>query len=257
MKKLYLLLLTVLLSFCVLAQGEKGHIYLKNGNILKGKFQWADDFSTIRVESGGNLWVFDSDEVAKVSGRRAEAKAVLESMPQPKGLFMRTELGVLTGNSQNSQPAPFSFTGSMNVVIFPRISLGIGAGAEFLKETYMPAFLNLEYKFRPTWSSPYIFVKGGYQVPLEDSREIYYDVWPASSSVWPWPGPVHNYGRLNPEGGMLINSGMGYSHMFSPGFGMSVAFGYQFHRLQYSGEKDYHLDIDYNRLTVKLGFTFN
>ncbi len=257
MKKLCLLLFAFLFILNAYSQNEKGQVFLKNGSILKGKFQWADDFSTLRVESAGNIWVFDSSEVAKVSGKSLRAKSGLKNMPQPSGFFIRSELGVLTGNSQNSQPSPFSFTGSFNVVVFPGMSVGFGAGAEFLKETYLPAFVNLEYKFRSTWSSPYIFVKSGYQVPLEDSREMYYDVWPASGSIWSWPGPVHNYGNLNPEGGIFINPGMGYSHMFSPGFGMSVAFGYQFHRLEYSGEKDYHLNIDYNRLTMKLGFIFN
>jgi len=54
----------------------------------------------------------------------------------------------------------------------------------------------------------------------------------------------------------MINPGAGYQRMFSSGFGMSFAFGYQFHRLHYSGENDYGLDIDYNRLTIKLGFIF-
>lgn len=257
MKKLCLLLFATLISFYAFTQSEKGHVYLKNGNVLKGNFQWLDGFTTLRVESEGNVWVFKSDEVDKVMGKGASRMSRLETIPTPKGIFYRTELGILAGNSQNSQPMPFSFTGSINLVLVPRLSFGAGFGAEFLKETYLPAFLNLEYKFRPTWSSPYFFVKAGYQVPLEDSREIYYDVWPAYSSIWPWPGPVHNYGKLDPEGGILINPGIGYSHLFSPGFGMSVGFGYQFHRLQYTGEKDYRLNIDYNRLTVKLGFIFN
>ncbi len=257
MKKLCLFLLAALLSYSAFTQSEKGHVYLKNGNVLKGKFQWLDGFTSLRMESDGNIWVFKADEIDKVLGKGASRQSRLETIPTPSGVFFRTELGVLAGNSQNSQPTPFSFTGSLNLVLVPRLSFGAGFGAEFLKETYLPAFLNLEYKFRPTWSSPYLFVKGGYLVPLEDSREIYGDVWPAYSSIWPGPGPVHSFGKLNPEGGILINPGIGYSHLFSPGFGMSVGFGYQFHRLQFTGEKDYQLDIDYNRLTVKLGFIFN
>jgi hypothetical protein len=54
----------------------------------------------------------------------------------------------------------------------------------------------------------------------------------------------------------MVNPGVGFKHMFSTGFGMSMAFGYQFHRLSYSGKNDYQLDIDYNRLSIKLGFIF-
>ena len=257
MKKLSLLLFSIVLSLTAFSQSEKGHVYLKNGNILKGNYQWLDGFTRLRIESDDNIWNFNSDEIDKVSAKGASRRTSLAAMPTPSGLFFRTELGVLAGNSQNSQATPFSFTGSINLVLVPRLSFGAGIGAEFFKETYLPAFLNIEYKFRPSWSSPYLFVKGGYQVPIEDSREIYYDVWPSVISFWPWPNPVHSYGRLNPEGGILINPGIGYSHLFSPGFGMSVGFGYQFHRLQYTGEKDYRLDIDYNRLTVKIGFIFN
>ena len=126
---------------------------------------------------------------------------------------------------------------------------------EFLKESYLPVFVNLEYKFRDSYSTPYLFLKTGYQIPLEESREIYYNGYqPWSSSFW--PGPIYSQEPMDTKGGFLINPGVGYQRMFSSGFGMSFAFGYQFHRLHYSGENDYGLDIDYNRLTIKLGFIF-
>jgi hypothetical protein len=62
---------------------------------------------------------------------------------------------------------------------------------------------------------------------------------------------------MDAKGGILINPGAGYHRMFSDSFGMSFAFGYQFHRLGFAGENDYRLEIDYNRLTVKLGIIFN
>lgn len=257
MKKLCLFTTTLLLACFSFAQSEKGHVYLKNGTILKGKYQYTDA-GKLRVESAGNIWVFDAAEIDSVAGRSASRLAQTENLAQYSRIFYRTEVGVLAGNSQNSQSAPLSFTGSVNYLVTPQFSAGFGFGAEMLKESYLPAFVNAEYKLRNSWSSPYFFVKAGYQVPLEDSREIYYDVQPYwSSSIWPGPAPVHSYGKLEPKGGILINPGIGYSHLFSPGFGMSLGFGYQFHRLHYKGEKDYGLDIDYNRLTVKLGFIFN
>lgn len=261
MKKLCLFALAVFFAFSVFAQSEKGHVYLKNGTILKGKYHYADA-GKLRVESAGNIWVFDLAEVDSVAGLRASRMAQTENLPQYSRIFYRTEVGVLAGNSQNSQSAPASLTATINYLVHSQFSAGIGFGAELLKESYLPVFVNVEYKLRNSWSSPFFFVKAGYQVPLEDSREIYYDVqpyWNSSSSIWPgpWPQPEYNLGELDPKGGVLINPGIGYSHLFSPGFGISLAFGYQFHRLHYKGEKDYGLDIDYNRLTVKLGFIFN
>ncbi|MGC9354270.1 MAG: hypothetical protein ACP5D9_10555, partial [Mariniphaga sp.] len=177
MKKLCLFTCAVLLTFSVLAQNEKGFVYLKNGTILKGKYQY-NDAGKLRVESAGNIWVFDVAEIDSVVGKRAAKLAQMENFPQYSRFFYRTELGVLAGNSQNSQSAPMSFTGTVNYLVTPQLSAGVGFGAEFLKESYLPAFVNAEYKLRNSWSSPYFFVKAGYQIPLEDSREIYYDVQP-------------------------------------------------------------------------------
>jgi hypothetical protein len=258
MKKISCIIISMLVSLFVFAQGERGQVYLKNGTILKGKYQWVDNSRKLKVESAGNTWMFSDREVERVVSRRGVNVYEAPGFPGGSRFFARTEIGVLAGNSQNSQNAPMSVTGSLNWRFGSLFSMGPGFGAEFLKETYLPAFLNLELKWRKSWSSPYIFVKGGYQVPLEESREIYYDVRPMSSSwIWPGPWPGYNLGILEPQGGPLLNAGMGYTHIYSSGFGMSVAFGYQFHRLQYSGENDYRLDIDYNRLTVKLGILFN
>jgi len=255
MKKLCLFLFAMLLTVYGFGQAEKGVVYLKNGTILKGRYQYFDDFNKLRVESAGNIWVFPAGEVDTVTSRSAARIREIHEQPDGRALYFRTELGVLAGNSENSQSAPLSFSGTLNYSITSNFSAGAGVGVEFLKESYLPAFLNLEYKFRNESSAPYLFIKGGYQVPLEESREVYNNVWPATSSIW--PGPAPDYEKLDPRGGVLVNPGIGYSHLFSPGFGMSFAFGYQFHRLQYDGEKDYQLNIDYNRLTVKLGFIFN
>lgn len=258
MKKLYCVISFLLITLSVFAQTEKGYVYLKNGTILKGKYRWVDNERKLQVESAGNLWVFSSGEIERVTGQREYVAEGMSFSPSVSRFFTRAEIGVLAGNAQNSQSAPLSVTGSFNMRLGSVLSIGPGFGAEFLKETYLPAFMNMELKWRKSLSSPYIFVKGGYQVPLEESREVYYDVRPMTSSyIWPGPWPGYNFGKLEPLGGPLLNAGMGYSHIYSSGFGMSVAFGYQFHRLRYSGEKDYRLDIDYNRLTVKLGFIFN
>jgi hypothetical protein len=254
MKKLCLFTFAVLLTFSGFAQSEKGYVYLKNGTILKGKYYYTDA-GKLHVESAGNIWVFNEAEIDSVAGRRAHRTAQMKSYPQYSRFFYRTEMGFLAGNSENSQSAPLSVTGTINYLVTPQFSAGVGLGAEFLKESYLPAFVNAEYKVRSSWSSPYFFLKAGYQVPLEESNSVYNNVWPATSSIW--PGPAPDYEKLDPRGGVLLNPGIGYSHLFSPGFGMSFAFGYQFHRLQYNGDNSYQLNIDYNRLTVKLGFIFN
>jgi hypothetical protein len=256
MKKLCLLLLGLMLILPAFSQTEKGYVYLKNGTILKGRYAYSEDLQKIKIQSSGNLWIFDAAEVDSISSRRVRTMEDGMQGTTQRKFFYRTELGVLAGNSDNSQSAPFSITGSVNYQIDTRFSAGLGLGVEFLKESYMPVFANLEYKFRSLASSPYVFLKAGYQVPIEESNAVYYDVVPLWMSYWPYPD-VSGNDPLDAKGGFLINPGVGYQHMFSPGFGMTFAVGYQFHRLSYSGIDDYDLDIDYKRVTVKVGIIFN
>lgn len=255
MKRLCLFAIAVIIAVSVSSQTEKGYVYLKNGTILKGKYQFTADSLKLKIQSAGNLWIFKTDEIERVSNKRAEMLEKFEKESLHSPYYLRTEIGVLVGNSENSQSAPFSFSTSVNYQLKPRLSVGAGAGLEFLKESYLPVFLNFEYKLRDSYSTPYFFLKAGYEVPIEESRTVYYSGYQPWSSFW--PGPDYQNEIMKTKGGILLHPGIGFQRMFSSGFGMSFAFGYQFHRLHYKGDKDYALDIDYNRLAIKLGITFN
>lgn len=258
MKKLCLVLVAATIAFSVIAQPQKGYVYLKNGTILKGKYKYTEDLSKLQIQSAGNLWIFEANEIDRVSGKRTQLEESFNGQSLNSSFMLRTEIGVLAGNSDNSQSAPFSFSSALNYTFIPQLSVGAGIGLEFLKETYLPAFLNIEYKFRNSYSVPYVFLKTGYEIPIEDANPIYnYGVQPYYYDFAPWPNPGNYNQELDARGGFIINPGIGYQRMFSSGFGMSFAFGYQFHRLSYKGENDYRLDIDYNRLTIKLGIIFN
>jgi hypothetical protein len=255
MKKLCLFLFAILFAFPVFSQLEKGYIRLKNGTVLKGKYQYSD--GKIHIVSAGNLWTFDAAGVDTITGNRLDNMHRLEVSDVGSPWFYRMEAGLLIGNSQNNQSAPLVVSASANYRFTPRFSAGAGLGAEFYKESYLPVFLNLEYRFRENFASPFIFLRGGYEVPLEDGGAMYYDIYPMWSSIW--PGPGYTQGKLNAKGGVMVNPGVGYTYMFSWNFGMSFSVGYQFHRLHYKAEeeKGYGLDIDYNRLSVKIGILFN
>lgn len=252
MKKLCLLVLSALFVFPAFAQPEKGYIYLKNGTVLKGKYKYSADLSKVQVISAGTSWIFQADRVDSIRGFRAVKMKYANGENASSPFYMRTEIGLLVGSSDDSQNAPFCFSTSMNYQFHPSFSIGPGAGLEFLKESYLPLFVNLEYKWRDSYSTPYFFIKSGYMIPLEDSNEIYYYDYLPWNSVWPYYNE-----KLNAKGGLMVNAGVGYQRMFSYSFGMSFAFGYQFHRLHYKGDHDYGLDIDYNRLTLKIGIIFN
>lgn len=256
MKKILLLLFTFVFVAGGFAQPRKGYVYLKNGTVLKGRYQYTGDSTKLKMESTGNLWIFEAGEVERVADKQSRKNEIFEYRASSSPLFVHTEMGFLAGSAENSQSAPFSLTAALNYAINTQIAAGAGVGFEFFNETYMPLFANVEYKFRNSYSSPYAFMKLGYQIPLENADGLYYNGYePWRNNIW--PGPTYVNQNSDTRGGLLINPGLGYQHLFSPNFGMSFALGYQFHRLKYKGENGYRLDIDYNRLTIKLGFIFN
>lgn len=259
MKKLFLFVVVIFLASGIFAQSEKGYVYLKNGTILKGRYLFTGDSSKIQVQTGGNRWIFEKDEVERVTGKLERRTEDFQNKTLNSLLFVRSEIGVLAGSEQNSQTAPFTFSASLNYLVQPKLAVGAGFGLEFLKETYLPVFLNVEYKFRDAFSTPYVFLKTGYQLPLEESREVYYSIHPDgpwSSDIW--LGGAKPYVRKNDtQGGFTINPGLGYQNMFSANFGMSFAFGYQFTRLNYKADDAYKMQLDYNRLSIKIGIIFN
>lgn len=257
MKKIWLLLFAVFFVSSILAQYQKGYIYLKNGSVLKGKYQYSNDLLKLKVESAGNVWVFQSDEVDHISDKKPLTEEESSSDDLTSKFLLRTEIGVLAGNPDNSQSAPFSFSSELNYSVFPKFSVGAGVGLDFLKETYLPVFANFEFKLNKSYSTPYVFLKTGYEVPIEETNQTYYDVQPVYYDYMYLPNYNSYYENLDNKGGILINPGIGYQRLFQSGFGLSFAFGYEFLWLSYTGDNEYKMNIDYNRLSIKVGFIFN
>jgi hypothetical protein len=241
-------------------QYERGFVYLKNGSVLKGKYLYNSSMDKLRVISGKNSWILDMSEVDKVSKFRPvdapkdEPNYEGTILPDFKW-FNITELGILAGNGDNSQNAPPVLASSFDYQFRKNLSAGAGIGLEFLKETYLPVTANILYKLRNTRVTPYVMLMAGYQFPVEDSRTVYYNVVPDyifSSTIWP-----NNQQEMKAKGGFMLNPSVGLMKQSWQGVGFSLSLGYRFHRLHYTAEDDYRLDIDYNRLSIKLGIIIN
>ena len=229
--------------------GRKDIVYLKSGGVIKGQVI-TRDAELVKINSAGNEWVFKSNEVDSIS----EYKKKRDDESYRQGIFLDTSMGVLIGNANNAQQAPFSFMSSFNVRMFGNVYLGAGAGAEFLQETYMPAFGQLQIRFRDSKFTPFINLQAGYQLPMEDAKSyqpVYY-----SSSNYIWPGPQYNT-ELDAEGGYMLNPSLGFQRFSSDNFGWFFAFGYRYHELHYSGKNGYKLETNLSRLSLKIGFIFN
>jgi hypothetical protein len=255
MKKILLFILMGMFLFPGYSQiSRKAVVYLKSGAVIKGKLL-INDNERVKINSAGNEWVFKAAEVDSVI---ANVKTKRES-DLTQNYFFDTSMGVLLGNSGNNQSAPFSFTSSLNYRIFDKLFVGAGLGTEFFDESYMPVFGQLQYKFRETRFTPFFNLQAGYEIALEDgNRQHYSDLYYSSSSVYYnyYQNP-NNSDKLNAEGGFMINPSVGFQRFTSDNFGWFFAFGYRYHQLNYTGDKEYKLETNFSRLSLKIGFIFN
>jgi len=168
-----------------------------------------------------------------------------------KGYYNATNFGFLAGSIKNQNKAPFSFMMINGYGITDQIALGFGFGAEFLQESYLPLVLDARYYFRTQKLSPFVFVQGGYAIPLDNETENYHLAY--SDSYW------SGYDLLKPKGGWLFNPGVGIKSMFSDNLGITFSIAYRFQRLNYDKEEeeiDKVMEIDLNRLEIKFGILF-
>jgi hypothetical protein len=251
MKKNLIMFLALLFFAPVFGQkNKKDIVYLKSGGIIKGELI-IHDGEKVKINSAGNEWVFTTAEVDSIS---KYSKTINES-GLSRNYFFDTSMGVLVGNSGNAQSAPFSFMSSVNFRAYKNCYAGAGLGAEFLDETYMPAFAQIQYKFRDTRFTPFVNFQFGYMIPLEDGpNQPYNGYYPYYSSYY--PGPQSN-NELNTEGGYMINPSFGFQRYASENFGWFFSFGYRYHQLNYSGTDNYKLESNFSRLSLKIGIIFN
>jgi hypothetical protein len=173
-------------------------------------------------------------------------------------LLSHTEGGVLCGNSDNENSAPFIFHSALNYAFHKNLSAGAGIGFEFLKETYLPVTANVLYQFGDKKIiTPFVRLLAGYQVPLENNTSIYnYDYKPISLFYDIYYPPTYEKIAPKSRGGLVINPSVGVIVYTRIGLGISLSAGYRYQRLNYSGDKNYALHIEYNRLSLTLGIIF-
>jgi hypothetical protein len=174
-------------------------------------------------------------------------------------LISYTRGGVLAGNPDNENGAPFIFHSSLNYAFHKNLSAGLGVGVEFLKETYLPVTANLLYQLGDKKAiTPFVMLEAGYQIPLESKttpNDVYYVYYVLSESSY-WPGYYYWPEKLDAQGGWMLNPSIGVMIYTKSGLGISLAAGYRYQKLNYKGTDDYNLFIEYNRLSLTLGIIF-
>lgn len=249
-KTFFLLILLFAFGSSFSQKNKKEVIYLRNGSVLKGQQTRIDD-EKIAVRSGQNIWVFSDAEIDTITSKWTTHPSDRVS----KSWFFKTTAGVLPGSSTDSKQTPFSCDASINFKLVPKIYAGLGAGVDFLEDSYLPAFLNLEYRFRDTRISPFLEVKGGYLISLDEgiSRVTYADYSRTYDSYY----PRYSQEELKDQGGWMVTPSFGFVSWANENLGFSLAFGYRYHQIIFKSDQHYQLEKNYNRLSIRLGILFN
>ena len=271
MKKLLLPALFFLFSFGGYSQTEtnyptyeKGYILLKSGEILKGKYYYSANLEKIIVITNEKTVILQADEVQKVTkahpDKKRDEKVIVNEVYKPSRFFNITEIGALPGNDENVNKNPLLIHTGLHYSVTPAFSAGLGVGVELFKEAYLPVMANTMYFFnKNNRVKPYIALQGGYDIPIEKTTLGYYDVVtsrPLYYDYWS-PYPYYQNAQLEAKGGFFVNPSVGFIYQLTNGFGLGVSLGYRHHVLNYYGDENYKLEVQYNRLSIKLGFIFN
>ncbi len=245
MKPLLLMTLFALLVHTGWAQ-HKINVLLKNGSVFTGKVVESESPDVVKIKSGSNLMVFAKADIDTFFYRRLRSTPVQFEVPW----FFKVEGGILTGSSGNEENSPRFFQGTFNYGLTGKLFTGGGTGVEYyMEQTYIPAFANVEYKFRQTGFSPHFFLKTGYLFPGEVQQPS--DLYDNNESR---NLPLK---YLKASGGFLLNPGFGFTSMLGQNIGFSLAAGYRHHVLRYSGKDKYEIEQHYNRISISLGLIFN
>ena len=243
---------------------EKGYIEFKDGRIIKANYLYSPEFDKVRIATGKESFVVDASQIVRITKKkpgsgRERKETIVENRYSESGKnhFFFSELGVLPGNPGNPDKIPLIFHTSVNYNFFGKFSAGMGAGVEFYKETYLPVSINGLYKFRNTRVTPFAGLQVGYQVPIEGSRTKVQNVLFSPRSDIYWPGIIPRDTYLKAQGGILLNPSLGVIWQSQSNVRFTFSAGYRFHRLgYYNKDLQYNLNVDYRRLSLKLGLIF-
>jgi hypothetical protein len=248
MEKLILVFLTLLLiANITLAQGEKKDvIYLKNGSAIRGQIINRFPDGQIQIKRGDNSY-----QVYKLAQYDSIGK-IYRTQPN---FFNLIEAGILIGNSNDKYAAQPSLMNISGWKFKSGLSVGVGAGVEFLSEMYVPVVADFRYSLKGKGLHPFIGIQGGYSFAITkpDSIRIYYMELDNSFGFAPYPGVNLN---VNAKGGFLLNPFIGISTTLNKKMAFTYSVGYRIMRLHYIRADDYKFDTSFNRLVLKIGLIF-
>lgn len=248
------LLLGCILSLPLFAQkGKQDIVYLKNGSVIRGTIVLQDPGKLIKLKTSDNsLWVFTNEQIDSIT------KPLKVRVLPKTGYYNLTETGFLAGDYSNATRAVFTLINLNSWRFKNGLSTGIGVGVELSEESYLPVVADLRYFHGEKRSVPFVSLQAGYSISLGGSYDqIIYAIDDRRMSPVIYPGPIPDYSNdpLTASGGFLVNPAIGIQTPLNENLSMTFSAGYRYMRYSYT-RTDYRLDIDYNRLSLKIGLLF-
>lgn len=224
-----------LFPMILLAQAEtEDVVYLKNGGVLRGEIIEMNENGLLKIEiAGRNVFVVMMDEVENI----VSAELSVQRNVKETGYINRTGFEVL--HSYGGTTLRFTMVNGYR--FNSHLSGGIGFGITPYNDplTLVPVFLDFKLRFLKANSSPYLFLKTGFNLSVhhDDDMEL-----------------------QDHRGGLLFNPGVGLHFIRSSGSGWYIQAGYNIDNSTYEfegwGPQTVQNELSFRRLSVGIGLSF-
>lgn len=203
--KLILLLLAMIITATVNAQQLQDVVYLTNGSVIRGTL--IEQVPKVKIRTyDGSLWVFDQKEIDKITSepvvknnndnvqqyddpvaewttRQSKPKSYYHDLTTGFRIF--ADLSIMNQTSYYTCSA-ISYSGSFGHQFSPRFYIGAGMAAQVYfdywyyadrtnetPELYaqMPLFAEARYDVKPSRFSPFVSLRAGYAVSLDEYND--------------------------------------------------------------------------------------
>ena len=203
--KLILLLLAMIITATVNAQQLQDVVYLTNGSVIRGTL--IEQVPKVKIRTyDGSLWVFDQKEIDKITSepvvknnndnvqqyddpvaewttRQSKPKSYYHDLTTGFRIF--ADLSIMNQTSYYTCSA-ISYSGSFGHQFCPKLYIGAGVAARVYfdywyyadrtnetPELYaqMPLFAEARYDVKPSRFSPFVSLRAGYAVSLDEYND--------------------------------------------------------------------------------------
>lgn len=209
-------------------------VYLKNGSIIRGEIKELKENEFLKIETAGrNIFIISMDKVEDIRIEPTEGRLHFKET----GYMNRSGIEILNANN-GITPRFYMVNGYQ---FNSRFGAGFGIGLTPYNDplTLVPFFVDMNLRLLESNSSPYIFLKAGYNFSVHHDENL----------------DINDH-----RGGLLFNPGIGLQFNLSSGLGWFINAGYNIDNSYYEfdtwGPQTVENDLSFRRVNFGLGLSF-